>query len=91
MLVGVEEGRQQRVRMLADTTAAFTTFVSAACPGVLPAGISACTVTTQPAVGAPGALRWTFTGSLAPGAQLAVGYRVLLDQWGPRLHARDGA
>lgn len=63
-----------------DTTAAFTTFVSAACPGVLPAGISACTVTTQPAVGAPGALRWTFTGSLAPGAQLAVSYRVLLDQ-----------
>lgn len=63
-----------------DTTAAFTTFVSAACPGALPAGISACSVANQPAVGAPGALRWTFTGSLAPGAQLTVTYRVMLDQ-----------
>jgi uncharacterized repeat protein (TIGR01451 family) len=63
-----------------DTTAAFTTFVSAACPGALPAGISACSVAAQPAAGTPGALRWTFTGSLAPGAQLTVSYRVQLDQ-----------
>jgi hypothetical protein len=37
-------------------------------------------VTTQPAVGAQGALKWTFTGSLASGAQLIVTYRVKVDQ-----------
>lgn len=63
-----------------DSTTAFTGFVSAACPGALPAGITACTVTTQPAVGAQGALKWTFTGSLASGAQLVVTYRVKVDQ-----------
>ncbi|MCZ8255687.1 MAG: hypothetical protein O9327_08495, partial [Polaromonas sp.] len=63
-----------------DSTPAFTGFVSTACPGALPAGITACTVTTQPAVGAQGALKWTFTGSLASGAQLVVTYRVKVDQ-----------
>jgi uncharacterized repeat protein (TIGR01451 family) len=63
-----------------DSTAAFTGFVSAACPGTLPAGITACVVTTQPAVGAQGALKWTFTGSLAPSAQLSVTYQVKVDQ-----------
>ncbi|MGP8033066.1 MAG: SdrD B-like domain-containing protein [Steroidobacteraceae bacterium] len=59
-----------------DATPAFTTFVSAACPATLPAGITACSVSTKPAVGASGALQWTFTGSLAAGAPLAVTYQV---------------
>jgi uncharacterized repeat protein (TIGR01451 family) len=66
--------------LVSDSTPAFTNFVAAACPGVLPAGITGCAVTTQPAVGAQGALQWTFTGSLAPGAQLVVTYRVKVDQ-----------
>lgn len=63
-----------------DTTAAFTTFVSAACPVPLPAGLTGCSVTAQPAVGAPGAVQWTFSGELAPTAQVLVNYRVRLDQ-----------
>lgn len=63
-----------------DTTAAFTTFVSAACPGTLPAGITACSVTAQPAVGATGGVRWTLTGALGAGAQVVVTYQVRLDQ-----------
>ena len=59
-----------------DATPAFTTFVSAACPATLPPGISACSVSTQPAVGAGGALQWTFTGSLAASGSLAVTYQV---------------
>lgn len=62
--------------VVSDSTPAFTTFLSATCPAVLPAGISACTVTTQPAVGASGSLQWTFTGSLSSGAVLAVSYQV---------------
>ncbi|EJL85067.1 conserved repeat protein, partial [Polaromonas sp. CF318] len=65
---------------VSDSTAAFTGFVSAACPGSLPTGITGCTVTTQPAVNAQGALKWTFTGSLASGGQLIVTYRVKVDQ-----------
>lgn len=65
---------------VSDSTTAFTGFVSAACPGTLPAGITGCTVTTQPGVGTQGALKWTFTGSLASGAQLVVTYRVKVDQ-----------
>jgi hypothetical protein len=59
-----------------DATPAFTTFVSAACPATLPAGITTCSVSTQPAVGASGALQWTFTGSLAASGSLAVTYQV---------------
>ncbi len=59
-----------------DATPAFTTFVSAVCPATLPPGISACSVSTQPAVGAGGALQWTFTGSLAASGSLAVTYQV---------------
>ena len=65
---------------VSDSTAAFTGFVSATCPGSLPTGITGCTVTTQPAVNAQGALKWTFTGSLASGGQLVVTYRVKVDQ-----------
>lgn len=63
-----------------DSTPAFTTYVSAACPGALPAGISACAISTQPAVGGSGALQWTFTGTLPSGASLVVTYQVRLAQ-----------
>jgi uncharacterized repeat protein (TIGR01451 family) len=63
-----------------DATPAFTTFVSAACPAPLPAGITGCAITTQPAAGGEGGLQWTFTGSLASGAQLSVTYQVQLTQ-----------
>lgn len=63
-----------------DATPPFTTFVSAACPATLPAGLTACAVTVQPAVGASGALQWTFQGSLAAGAQTAVTYQVTIAQ-----------
>jgi uncharacterized repeat protein (TIGR01451 family) len=65
---------------VSDSTPAFTGFVSTACPGALPTGITGCVVTTQPAVNAQGALKWTFTGSLASGAQIVVTYRVKVDQ-----------
>lgn len=61
-----------------DATPAFTTFVSAACPSSLPAGLTGCSVSTQPAPGAQGSLQWTFAGSLAPGAQTAVSYQVVV-------------
>lgn len=63
-----------------DSTAAYTNFVSAACPTPLPTGITSCSVTTQPAAGAQGALQWTFGGSLAPGSQVVVTYQVLVTQ-----------
>lgn len=64
---------------VSDSTTAFTGFVSTACPVTLPAGITGCTVTTEPTVGTQGALKWTFTGTLASGAQLVVTYRVKVD------------
>ncbi|MEO8012973.1 MAG: hypothetical protein ABI642_02395 [Polaromonas sp.] len=63
-----------------DATPAFTTYLSAACPGALPSGVSACSVSSQPAMGAQGNLQWTFTGSLLPGAQLSVTYKVTVNQ-----------
>jgi uncharacterized repeat protein (TIGR01451 family) len=62
--------------VISDSTPSFTSYVSAACPGTLPAGITGCSVSTQPAAGTSGALQWTFTGSLTSGAALAVTYRV---------------
>lgn len=63
---------------IADTTPAFTLFQSASCPlaSALPSGITGCSVTTQPAIGAQGALVWTFTGSLAPATAVSVTYQV---------------
>jgi uncharacterized repeat protein (TIGR01451 family) len=58
-----------------DTTPAFTTFVSATCP-TPPANLTACTVSTAPTPGGVGALVWTFTGTLAPGAQGTVSFSV---------------
>lgn len=59
-----------------DATPTYTAFVSASCPGSLPVGIGACAVSLQPSVGAQGPVRWTFTGSLASGAQLGVTYQI---------------
>ena len=63
-----------------DATPAFTTYLSAACPVTLPAVITACTVSMQPAVGAPGSVQWTFAGVLAPTGQLTVTYHVKVNQ-----------
>lgn len=63
-----------------DATPAFTTFVAAACPATLPTGITACTIGTQPASGGQGGVQWTFTGTLASGAQLAVTYQVKVSE-----------
>lgn len=50
-----------------DFLPAYAVFVGAAC-GSMPAGL-ACSVTQSPSAGATtGAIRWTFTGALAPGA-----------------------
>jgi uncharacterized repeat protein (TIGR01451 family) len=48
-----------------DSTPAFTTFVSAACPGTLPNNLTGCSV-AAPAAGATGDIQWTFTGTLGP-------------------------
>ncbi|MEO7401059.1 MAG: SdrD B-like domain-containing protein [Polaromonas sp.] len=63
-----------------DATPAFTTFLSASCPAVLPSGITACATSTQPAVGAQGGIQWTLTGVLAPAAQIVVTYQAKVDQ-----------
>jgi uncharacterized repeat protein (TIGR01451 family) len=54
--------------VITDSTPAFTTFQSATCTVPLPAALTACSATTQPSVGGTGAIAWTLTGSLAPGA-----------------------
>jgi mucin-19 len=61
-----------------DTTPAFTSFISAACNTPLPASISGCVVSTQPPLNGAGAIVWTLTGSLAPGASGSVVFRVQL-------------
>lgn len=61
-----------------DSTPAYTTFVSAACPGTLPTGLT-CVVTTQPSVGAAGSIRWTLTGSLLPAGTAKVTYAVKIN------------
>lgn len=65
--------------MVHDTTPAFTVFVSALCSAPLPANLTGCLVSTQPAVGATGALQWTFTGTLAPGGSGTVSYQVRIE------------
>ena len=61
-----------------DATPAFTAFVSASCGAPLPANVTACNVTTQPAGGAAGGIAWTLTGSLAPTQAGTVVFRVTL-------------
>jgi uncharacterized repeat protein (TIGR01451 family) len=59
-----------------DATPAFTVFSAASCTLPLPASITACNVTTQPAVGGVGAIEWTFTGSLDSSASGSVTFSV---------------
>ena len=58
-----------------DTTPAWTVLGAASC-GALPTGISACSVTAQPAAGAAGSVEWTLTGALASGATGTVVFTV---------------
>jgi uncharacterized repeat protein (TIGR01451 family) len=58
-----------------DATPAYTTFESAGCLTLAP-GLTACAVTTQPAVGAGGPVQWTLAGALAPGGSGSVVYSV---------------
>jgi len=62
--------------VITDATPAFTTFQSASCGAPLPAGITACNVTTSPAVNGTGSVVWTLTGSLAAGGSGTVLYQV---------------
>ncbi len=63
---------------LSDATPTYTTFVSATCGTPLPTGITACAVTTAPAVGGTGPVTWSLTGSLAPGASGTVQLQVTI-------------
>ena len=49
--------------VISDNTPAYTIFLSASC-AALPMNITACSATTQPAVGGAGNIQWTLTGSL---------------------------
>ncbi|MEJ8837098.1 SdrD B-like domain-containing protein [Ramlibacter sp. AN1133] len=60
-----------------DFLPAYGVFQSAAC-GTMPAGL-ACSVSTSPAAGATtGAIQWTFTGPVAPGATGEVTFNWML-------------
>jgi uncharacterized repeat protein (TIGR01451 family) len=61
-----------------DNTPAFTTFTSAA-HGALPNNITGIAV-SSPSVGAAGAIKWTFTGSLAPSKSGTVTFSVTVSQ-----------
>ena len=58
-----------------DATPAWTVLNAAAC-GALPAGVTACSVTAQPAIGAAGSVEWTLTGSLPSGGTGSVTFSV---------------
>jgi len=62
---------------IADSTPPFTTYSASAC-GAAPSGLGACSVSSQPAAGATGAVRWVFSGTLAPGASGSVTMSVLV-------------
>jgi uncharacterized repeat protein (TIGR01451 family) len=59
-----------------DSVLAYTSFLSAGCGASLPASLTACNATTQPAVGSPGAIAWTLGGNLQPGASGQVTFSV---------------
>ncbi len=61
---------------ISDSVPGFTRFFSAACVLPLASGITACNVTTSPAVGATGAIEWSLTGALQPGASGQVRFAV---------------
>jgi uncharacterized repeat protein (TIGR01451 family) len=62
-----------------DATPTYTRFVSASCVAPLPAGITGCSVTTQPSAGATGTIAWTLVGNLAPSARGHVRFTVQVD------------
>jgi uncharacterized repeat protein (TIGR01451 family) len=62
--------------VVTDATPAFTSFQAASCGAPLPANITACAVTTQPALNASGSVVWTLTGSLVAGGNGTVLYTV---------------
>ncbi|MBW6520305.1 MAG: hypothetical protein K0A99_04720, partial [Desulfoarculaceae bacterium] len=63
-----------------DSTPAFTTlYDSALCGSPLPPSLSSCTVSASPPVGSPGAIKWTFSGSLAGSATGTVTYQVKVE------------
>lgn len=61
-----------------DATPAFSTFTTAS-NSALPASLTGVTL-TAPSVGATGAIRWNFTGPLAPGGTGTVNFTVTIDQ-----------
>jgi len=63
---------------IADSTPHYTVFVSAAA-GPLPADLTAVAI-TAPAAGETGAIRWTFTGTLAAGAGGTVTFSVKVQE-----------
>ena len=65
--------------VISDATPAYTNFLSATCVLPLPAAISACSVTSAPAVGAVGTIKWTLTGTLSPSSTGQVRYSVKVD------------
>jgi uncharacterized repeat protein (TIGR01451 family) len=62
--------------VVTDATPAFTLFLSAACGAPLPASLTGCSVTTQPAVNGTGTVAWTFTGTLASSGTGTVSFQV---------------
>jgi len=62
--------------VITDATPAFTTFLTASCGSPLPANITACAVTSQPAVNGAGSVVWTLTGSLLSNGSGTVTYQV---------------
>lgn len=61
--------------VIRDATPAWTVFEAASCVAS-GAGITSCTVSAAPAVGAAGVVQWSLGGSLAPGASGSVSFRV---------------
>jgi uncharacterized repeat protein (TIGR01451 family) len=62
--------------VITDATPAFTLYQAGSCGAPLPAAITSCNVTTQPAVNGSGSVVWTLTGSLAAGGTGTVLYTV---------------
>jgi uncharacterized repeat protein (TIGR01451 family) len=62
-----------------DSTPAYTRYLGGACGTPLPAGITACSISTQPPMDGTGAIQWTLTGSVAPGSSGTLIYSVRLE------------
>jgi len=70
--------------IVTDSTPAYSALnAPAACPGVLPAALSACVLSAPDGSngsGYQGSLEWQFTGELQPGAESVVSYDVRVGQ-----------